>query len=314
MIRLLKIVVSTTLIVLLVWKADLGTFLNDLDRIDPVLLGAAISLLVLQYPISAWKWQVSLRLHNIVYPYAYLLRVLCIAFFFNNFLPTAIGGDAYRAYRTMDRAKRKAHPISAVILERLVGILALLLLGYVSAIYLIFYGELLHPEWVTISLWLATAGIVALAVISRGAVVDRILERIGKIGKLEPLVDSLRTLSGNRHQFGSLVLSSLVFQGTAIGAVATLFAALGQAGVWFQSGLTAAAAGVAGVLPVSINGIGVVEGSFVAAAWESGLPYEDAIIVALFLRVFMLASSVVFGLLYAIEPQTDRTVPEESTP
>ena len=137
-------------------------------------------------------------------------------------------------------------------------------------------------------------------------------DRLHGIHKLEPLYDSLRVIGANKQHMGGLIATSFLFQGLAVLAVATLFASLGLPGRLFESGFTAAAAGVAGVLPLSINGIGVVEGSFVAAAWESGLPYADAIIVALFLRVFMLVSSVLFGLLYAIEPQGDPSITKES--
>ena len=167
MLRLLKIAVSATLIGVLVWQADLGTFAADLDRIDPLIFLLALGLLAVQYPVSAWKWQISLRLHDVRYEYPFLLRVLCIAFFFNNFLPTAIGGDAYRAYRTMDRARRKAHPISAVIVERLLGIIALLFLGYLSGIYLIFRGELLHRDLIVVLIAAGTIGIVLLLIMLR---------------------------------------------------------------------------------------------------------------------------------------------------
>ena len=53
--------------------------------------------------------------------------------------------------------------------------------------------------------------------------------------------------------------------------------------------------------PLSINGIGIVEGSFAVAAVIASLPYSEAVIVALFIRAFGLASSVIFGILYALE-------------
>jgi uncharacterized protein (TIRG00374 family) len=313
MLRLLKIVVSTSLIGLLVWKADLGTFAADLERIDRVIFGIALLLLIIQYPISAWKWQISLRLHSVEYGYSFLLRMLCIAFFFNNFLPTAIGGDAYRAFRTMDRAGRKAHPISAVILERLLGIVALLLLGYVAGIYLVVNGNLLHREWIMLALAATTACMFAVAFAWMMGLFGKITEWMKNVSKLEPLYDSLRVIGDNKRHLVPLIAMSFVFQCLAVLAVSALFASIGLFGKLFESAFIAVAAGVAGVLPLSINGIGVVEGSFVVAAWEAGLPYSDAIIVALFLRVFMLASSVVFGLLYAIQPHGDPTIPKEST-
>jgi len=44
---------------------------------------------------------------------------------------------------------------------------------------------------------------------------------------------------------------------------------------------------------------------------EADLPYAQAILVALFLRAFMIVASILFGLLYAAEPAEDRMVQED---
>ena len=304
MIRALKILISATLIGFLIWKADWASLRADFSSMDTGLLVLSVVLLILQYPVSAWKWQKCLRMHGIEAPYLELLRILCIAFFFNNFLPTAIGGDAYRAYRTMHYANRRAYPISAVILERLGGIVALLFLGYICAIILVYRDSLLHNDVVQIVVIGATAGIVVLVLGIKLQLFDKLLDRLKHIDKFEPIFASFRVLGRNREHVAGFVALSLLFQGLAIVTIAFLFAAIGLPGHLLESGFTAAAAGVAGVLPISINGIGVVESSFVAAAWESGLPYSEGIVVALFIRAFMLASSVAFGILYALEPKS----------
>jgi hypothetical protein len=94
---------------------------------------------------------------------------------------------------------------------------------------------------------------------------------------------------------------SFLFQGIAICSITLLFSALALPGRIFESGFTAAAAGVAGVIPLSINGIGIVEGSFAVAAVLASLPYGQAVVVALFVRVFGLLASILFGILYLFE-------------
>jgi hypothetical protein len=94
-----------------------------------------------------------------------------------------------------------------------------------------------------------------------------------------------------------------MFQLLAVFTISILFAAIGLHGAFAESGFTAAASGIASVLPISINGVGVMEGSFVVAALEANLPYSGAVIVALCLRGYMLLSSVAFGILYAFEPK-----------
>lgn len=312
MLRAFKIIVSASLIGVLVWNIDWVELRPDLRNVDPVLVVIAVLLACLQYPISAWKWQTSLKLHGLQYPFWYLLRVLCIAFFFNNFLPTAIGGDAYRAYRTISKSTRPAYPISAVILERLFGIAALVFLGYLSAIYLVYSGAFVHQRWAGGAVIAITVSLLLIWTFWRLSVHEKIWASLQKIARLEPLYDSIRVLNANRQHFGRLIGLSLLFQGVAIIGIALIFAALDLPGRLAESGFTAAAAGASMILPLSINGIGVVEGSFVAAAWEAGLPYAAAVVVALFNRTFMLVASLVFGLLYAVEPKDDNVLHRET--
>ena len=313
LLRLIKGVVSATLITVLVWSVDWPVIVSQANELRPLPALAAVLLLSLQYPVSAWKWRKSLKLHGVDYPFGYLLRILCIAFFFNNFLPSAIGGDAYRAYRTFERAGRAVYSISAVIMERALGLLALALLGYACAIALIVSGAL--PYRTEMFLLSIAIGISTLlfAVAWKTGHLGKLESRLQKIGKLEPIMESVRTMRHNRQHFLGLVAQSILFQVIAIIAIALLFWALNIPGRVFESGVTASVAGVACVIPLSINGIGIVEGSFAVAAVFAGLPFAKAVIVALFIRVFGLLSSIAFGVLYLLERETDKATEQQSS-
>ena len=301
MLRLLKIVVSAGLITALVWNVEWKEIHSHLDDFNPTLALAATLILVLQYPLSAWKWQQSLRLHGVEYSLIFLLRVLCIAFFFNNFLPTAIGGDAYRAFRTFEHADRPAYSISAIFIERALGLLVLVILGYISVIVLVANGTLPFEQVVILTAIPASVFILLLLIAWQAGLLTAIAKRLRKVKKMEPLMESFRVVRENRQHLWGLVGTSLLFQVAAIGSITLLFSALALPGRIFESGFTAAAAGLAGVIPLSINGIGIVEGSFAVAATVANLPYAQAVVVALFLRFFGLVSSVLFGVLYLLE-------------
>ena len=313
-IRSLKIIVSISLIGVLLWGVDWQDIAGRLRLLDPSLAIIAFILLSVQYPFSAWKWRKSLRLHGADERLGLLLRVLCIAFFLNNFLPTAIGGDAYRAYKTFDATARPAHAISAVILERLLGILALLCIGFVCALYMVVFETLEHRKLVAAALLVSAVSIVAAAVIwrMRPYFAQRVIERLKRVHKLEPFFCSLRTIGRNKHHLGGLVSLSLLWQAMAVFIISLLFASIGIYGTLAESGFTAAASGVATVLPISINGVGVMEGSFVVAALEASLPYSEAVLVALFLRAYMLLASIAFAFLYMFEPKPQQELIEKA--
>jgi uncharacterized protein (TIRG00374 family) len=305
MLRLLKIFVSAGLIAVLVWSVEWREIYSHASEFDLVLALLAVLILIMQYPLSAWKWQQSLALHGVNYPLGYLLRVLCIAFYFNNFLPTAIGGDTYRAYRTFKNADRPAYSISAIIVERALGLLVLVFFGYLSAVVLVVTGTLHYEKALLAVTGVGAICLLLLLLLWRAGYLIKIATRLGKIAKLEPLTESFRVMRANRQHAWGVIILSLLFQATAIGAITILFSALALPAKFFESGFTAAAAGVAGIIPLSINGIGIVEGSFAIAATLVNLPYAQAVIVALFLRIFGLASSIVFGILYIFERSAD---------
>jgi uncharacterized protein (TIRG00374 family) len=304
LLRTLKLFVSAGLIGVLVWSVDWSQIYTSLSKLNPLLAAAAVLILTVQYPLSAWKWQKSLALHGVEYRLGYLLRILCIAFFFNNFLPSAIGGDTYRAYRTFEHAQRYAYPISAVIVERALGLLALIFFGYASAVVLVASGTLEFQRELTIISAAAILGVILLVASWKTGFVQRLSHNLRGLRKLEPVWESARAVKANRQHLAGLIALSLLFQLLAIVAITFLFSALGLSGKFFESGFTAAAAGVAGMIPLSINGIGIVEGSFAVTAVIADLPYGEAVIVALFIRIFGLASSVIFGILYAFDRNT----------
>jgi uncharacterized protein (TIRG00374 family) len=305
MLRLIKFIVSGGLIAILVWNLEWEDLRSHATELDQVLILSAILLLSGQYPISAWKWQKSLQLHGINYPLGYLLRVLCIAFFFNNFLPTAIGGDAYRAYRTLPKSERPAYAISAVIVERIIGLIVLVAFGYVSAIILVINGSLPYKQTLILISGLVVFCGFLVWFAWRAGILIKLSNLLRSVQKLEPLFESVRVMKRNRNSFLELLALSFLFQAIAVIAIALIFAALGLSGRIYESAFTTAAAGLAGVIPLSVNGIGIVEGSFVVAAILANLPYAQSVVVALFLRIYGVVASILFGLLYLFDDNQD---------
>jgi len=79
-----------------------------------------------------------------------------------------------------------------------------------------------------------------------------------------------------------------VFQLIAVGIVYLLFLARESEIGFAEVCLIAAITGVAGILPLAINGIGVTEGTITLAGVALGADYEDAAVAAILLRVVVL--------------------------
>ena len=295
--RALRVGVSVALLAALFFSIDWSTVPGYVERLTPAVALLVIFVFAAQLAISSWKWQWALRIHRLYFSYPFLTRVLVIGFFLNNFLPTSIGGDAYRVYRTLPSSPPKSRAISAVILERVVGFSALLLLGLIGAITLYSTNRLAH----TYVLLAAFGAVIAIGVFALVA------PRLRRSPKLAPITDNLRSICAARVEWVPLIALSLLFQLQAVFVLHLLFNSLGAPVSLAQAALVAAAAGIATIIPLSINGLGIVEATIAGTAVAVGVSYEAGLVVAVLMRLLLLPLTLAAGLLYAFEPRHQYT-------
>jgi len=297
----LKIIVSVFLIGLLLYNVEWETLFAHLESLSGGAAAIVFLVFTVQFPISAFKWKKSLEMHSLEYSFGFLQKVLCIGFFFNNFLPTSIGGDAYRVIKTMPKEGFKSRAVSAVLVERIIGFAALLLLGLIGAIVI------LRADPAPIVLYyvmICAAGGVGAAVLFallRMGAFSGLFERLKHVKKLDILRHNLGHIRRNPGLLLNIFAVSLFFQVLAVVAIAVLFEALGAEASYAKYALIAAIVGLAAIIPVSINGIGVIEGAFAVSAIQLGMDYNQAVIVGFMLRILVVPLSLICGLIYLVD-------------
>ena len=301
MIKYVKVLVSFLLIGILIYNVEWGKLIGNLESASTLSIIITLTIFTLQFPISTFKWQKSLIIHNLEYPFGFLQKVLCIAFFFNNFLPSSIGGDAYRAIKTMPKEGFRSRAVSAILLERIIGLFALVLLGFVGAIAITNDEHIAIVRFYILFCLAGGAAIIALMIILQLHILSGILSRISRIKKLEILTHNIKLVRRSPRMLLSILIVSLLFQLLAIVAIGVLFNTLGSDGGYAKYALIGAIAGIAGIIPISINGIGVVEGAFVVTAVQLGMDFSQSLIVAFMLRMLLLPLSLICGLVYLVD-------------
>jgi uncharacterized protein (TIRG00374 family) len=98
---------------------------------------AAFLGLAIQFPVSGLKWHAALKVCNIDLSFTRLTRFYCISHFVGQFLPSSIGGDAYRVFRVLPLVEPHSRAVTSIVLDRIVGLASLLFLGAVGAVFLI---------------------------------------------------------------------------------------------------------------------------------------------------------------------------------
>ena len=155
----LKVFFTIILCAFILWKGDWGIIWEKLRTLKLWLIPVVFFCYILAQAISAFKWQIVLSVHDIHFKFGELHRYYYTAMFFNNFLPTSIGGDSYRVYKTISNPKSKSGAIIAILGERISGIIALISLGFIGGlVHYVQFGD-------DLSLAVITCGAVAISLI-----------------------------------------------------------------------------------------------------------------------------------------------------
>ncbi len=283
LLRAAQAAVAVLLLVLLWRTADGPEAARALAAADPRWLLAGVALLVLHTVLAALRWRVTAAPLGIPLTRRGAIAEYLLAQLVNSTLPGGVLGDAGRAVRSR-RSAGLLTAASAVVIERAVGQIALLLVLAVA-----FITTLAAPgglEWPA-----GLAGVVGGALIAAaalgvvGAVAAR---RAGPAAgsRLGRLAEGLRRSVGARGVAGAQLALSAGTTASILTAFACCAVAVGAplplAGVLALVPLVL----LAMLLPLSIGGWGVREGAAVAVLPLVGLAPEEA-----------LAASAAFGLM-----------------
>jgi uncharacterized membrane protein YbhN (UPF0104 family) len=193
----------------------------------------------------------------------------------------------------------RSRAISAVLLERLVGFAALIFLGLIGASAL-YTSVQMARAYVLLS---AVGAALAVTVLVLMLIAPHWREVMGIRARwLAPVEQNLRSVARARGAWVPLIGLSLLFQAQAILIIHAICLSLHLPIDLSRSALIAAAAGLATVIPFSVNGLGIVEATIAGAAVAVGVPYQAGLAVALLIRVLVVPLTLLAGLIYAFEP------------
>src|SRR5882762_11480546 len=103
----IKIAVSIVLLVLLFSKIEVGRLWSIARQASVLWLGGALAIYSLNVIASTWRWYILLEAQEVKVRRGWLLGSFMVASFFNNFLPSNIGGDFIRISDTARAARSR---------------------------------------------------------------------------------------------------------------------------------------------------------------------------------------------------------------
>lgn len=270
------------------------------------------------------RWNILLHTQKISVSQSFLLGSYLVGCFFNNFLPTSIGGDVYRIHDTSKLKNSSAAKAASIILmDRFTGLMSTVIYLMVVLAFgflRISRVEFMMGKW-KISNQILIILIVIIFVLSVSIILMMILPDFFKFnilfrrmkfihrweGKFKQVYETFKTF----RKF-KLILFTNILLSFALQFIFTLtyyFTGLGF-GIKEISILSfifiVQLIAILSMIPISVGGIGVREGTFVVLVGALGGPKDIAAVVSLVVLAILLIPGIVGGIIYAIRPALDK--------
>ncbi len=298
---LLKATVSALLLYFALRLVDLNSIAARLKQVQIGWLALSVVMLIAQTALLALRWQQIVARCGASMALGRLFRFTIIGTFFNQTLPSSVGGDAMRIWLLGKQHDWRVASYS-VLLDRLIGLvmlacvvvvclpwtfalvqdpigrIALLAIGLGSlagwGVFLLLGWE----RWHFLQRWTLTRHLAASATIAVGILrTPRTLGSVSLISVLSHILTALCAWCVARAIGADLSFTNAIFVVLPVALIA--------------------------VVPISIAGWGVREGAMVAAFAYAGLPRSDGLLVSILFGVSYLMLGMLGGLVWIMAPQ-----------
>jgi glycosyltransferase 2 family protein len=282
----LKVAVSLALLAYLFSVTDMHALEERVRSADLLMLVAAVACYMAMLAFATWRWRLLLETLGVDAPMRQLLSSYLVATFFNNFLPSNIGGDVVRVRDGSRLTGSTAASLAVVGIDRILGFGAL----YALAASAFVLGGPVERELAGARVVLGGFAIVFLGLsylffkpgTARALLAASRLDRIPwALGQFEAAQAAVRSY---RESVGSVMLAlgaSLAIQTLAVWYYVCVARALSIPLPLTAAFLMVPLCTLLQAVPISFNGWGLREGLFTVYFAQVGLPRSSGLAFSL---------------------------------
>lgn len=151
--KIILLSISSLLLYLLIKDVNVKEIIGVIKSANLTFLIFAFSLHAIGLTISAIRWKLLLQSFQINSKIFYLVKSYLVASFFNNFIPSTIGGDSIRVYDSYKLGKSKSKGFVVVFVDRFLGLFALVIFAFIAS----FYSFGIVSKISNINIWIFTS-------------------------------------------------------------------------------------------------------------------------------------------------------------
>ena len=294
-----KFAVSVTLVWYVLERAGLGAVKDRVLGVAPIMVLLATVLLLVQALICTRRWQAVLDAIRTPLRFLHALALLFIGAFFNQTLPSSVGGDAVRIYKAHRAGLTLGGAFNGVILERVATVLGMVVLVVATQpVFLTRVGEDVGA-WMMVALALFT--LAAVAGIALLMVLDRLPSRLDRWrvvrGLAQLAADTRRLFLVPRHTVRALAWAVVGHVNVAL-AVYVLAVGLDIPVTWIDCMAIVPPVLLITTIPISIGGWGVREFTMVPAFGLIGVSQDSATALSVLLGLVIIVTALPGGVVW----------------
>jgi uncharacterized membrane protein YbhN (UPF0104 family) len=295
-----KFAVTSGLIYFVLRNVELDSLSSRLETLSPSFFVAAALLIFFQNAIVVtWRWERVVAAIDAALPPWRLLKTVLITLFFNQVLPSTVGGDGMRVWLLRGHGRPIGLAFRSVLIDRLLGFLGLLLLSMIGGLYLMARLEDPGPAWIV-----ALVSLGGLIVIVTAPWMVRLLGwlPIDAVRRsLTVVAKEVDMVVHSKRRLLQLVGVSILGQFALSGAVLLLAGGLGVPLEWIGGLAVVPGVMIVSAIPISIAGWGLREGTMVVGLGLLGVSQSDAALVSIAFGMLFLLFGLLGGLLWLTE-------------
>jgi uncharacterized protein (TIRG00374 family) len=299
---IIRITVSVCALWYLFTKIDLHGLKNALNNFNPAIYFLAFLVILLHQAVWAYTWKITLEEKNVKIKFTDIYRAVLTSYFFGTFLPSSLGPDIILTFNIGRSLPEKQHAPSSLLFIRIMNTAAILL---VSGLALLFMPKLFVIRQILVLTWLLMLSVWICYWIAVHPFVRKIFERVlSKYPKSFNIVYkiffSFTTFGLDQKALIKIWTGGLIMALLKVLIDYTTARSLGAhiPYLWFLSFIPSVS--IISMIPISIAGLGIREGAYVALFAALGVSSGISLSISLTVFSLNLLLCVIGGVLYLI--------------
>jgi glycosyltransferase 2 family protein len=302
-ITLVKAIVSIGLLALLFSRVDVSRLWGVARKASLGWLAFALLLYLAMLLASALRWGVLLRAQHVHLPFSFLTQSFLVATFFNNFLPSNIGGDVIRIADSAKAAGSKTLATTVVLIDRGLGVLGLALIAATGAT--IMQRMAVGPVgpgmlWAGFGLGaiVATPALLMPEAVTKLLQPLRVFHREWVDERIEKLTYALTRFKETPAALAACFAGAVVVQAILVLFYVAIARSMNIPIGFAELAVIVPVSFIVQMVPLSVNGFGIREATFGFYFTRLGLPLESALVVSFVGAALIMLFSLSGGVAY----------------